>query len=405
MGTVRKIDSRPFHWFSLAAIIGLSLSILVWAYSGKYKTTALWAKLWGSFFLALYYALRQGSRAPKNSVYEFLQKQEQRQKHESQDQNMTVASLEDTEDEYSVSDEASIGAIMTPAGSSHKSSHEFWSEGEVSLSLPDGAPLCNDNGGKRARLVCLGDSITQGSISANWVSAIVPELGRRKGCSNVASSLEVINNGQNNISTHPTADERADWTLQCSPDYVVVLIGTNDIRCPVDDGWHHIIRTMWKIEEEVTLESMEKNLHKILNELLQRSSAKIAISTIPPIGEDLTSTWNQYVCLYNKAVKRVAKETQQREKGRVTLLDLHSALISKIELEREVKQPRRAPASPKKNVQYCLLQMIGYYVLGFSWDAMGAWIGNVVLSDGTHLNEKGGNIMRDLVVDWLQQEA
>ena len=236
-------------------------------------------------------------------------------------------------------------------------------------------------------LVCLGDSITHARCSSDWVSTIQPTLSR---------PLNVVNNGQNSITTYTTLQERVDWTLACEPDYVVILIGTNDARALVDWPWHWLERACWGLPGPITETSIEANLKGIVEKLLKKHNLQVAICTIPPLGEDLTTVWNQRaVKNVNACIRKVASSAGSR----VTLLDLYGALESKI--RQSAKTNSSAPSFFWGHVAW---QTHGKQLFQLDWNDMSRWIGNVVLTDAIHLNDTGGVIMNQLVVHWLLQQ-
>lgn len=89
-------------------------------------------------------------------------------------------------------------------------------------------------------LFCLDDSLTQGSMSANFVDEIVPRLCEESTTPFTDSCpLRVTNGGQNSIATWTTCQERIDWVRACRPDYVLIMIGSNDVRCLYKKLWAH----------------------------------------------------------------------------------------------------------------------------------------------------------------------
>ena len=78
--------------------------------------------------------------------------------------------------------------------------------------------------GKRV-IVCVGDSITRGEVSYNYVDLLQARLGDR---------FEVINAGINSELSYDVL-QRLDQVIACEPDLVTVLIGTNDANASISD--------------------------------------------------------------------------------------------------------------------------------------------------------------------------
>ena len=235
-------------------------------------------------------------------------------------------------------------------------------------------------------LVCLGDSITHGRASSNWVSTIPTKLSR---------PLQVVNNGQNSITTYTTLQERVDWTLACEPNYVVVLIGTNDARALMDPTWHWQARAVWGLPGPITVTTIEANLRGILDKLLRSPNVQIAICTLPQLGEDLKSEWNQHaVTSVNDIIRNLAAASGRR----VTLLDLYAAIEAKI------NQSPTEGSSIYLFWAHALWQCHTRHLFHVGWNDMSRWIGNVILTDGIHLNDDGGAILTAMIVNWLNQQ-
>jgi lysophospholipase L1-like esterase len=133
-------------------------------------------------------------------------------------------------------------------------------------------------------VACLGDSITQGQLSANWVDQLQRE--------HPGDGLTFVNAGVNGDLAW-NVRQRLDPVVSLRPDVAVLLIGTNDITVaagPPSLGWY------------------EEDVAGILDRLRQETSARIAAIEIPPAGEDLSSARNQQTMLYNAALHRLAAQ-------------------------------------------------------------------------------------------------
>ena len=74
-------------------------------------------------------------------------------------------------------------------------------------------------------IVCVGDSITRGEVSYNYVDRLEARLGDR---------YEVINAGINSELSYEVL-QRLDQVIACEPELVTVLIGTNDANASMSD--------------------------------------------------------------------------------------------------------------------------------------------------------------------------
>jgi lysophospholipase L1-like esterase len=157
-------------------------------------------------------------------------------------------------------------------------------------------------------LVCLGDSLTHGKISANWLQPILPMLAKRiKYHGTICNKslfqlpLYVVNAGQNSLVSTICAQERVQPVLECQPDYVVVMIGTNDLLCMYSRHMANYYTWSWELDDVATnKELMQRNLKEILEALVSGktqqtgdATIQVAICTLPPMGEDLTHPANR----------------------------------------------------------------------------------------------------------------
>ena len=76
-------------------------------------------------------------------------------------------------------------------------------------------------------VVCLGDSITHGTISSNYVESLASRFDAEK--------YDFVNAGINGDLAY-NALERLDEVIECKPDVVTILIGTNDANALTNQG-------------------------------------------------------------------------------------------------------------------------------------------------------------------------
>ena len=93
--------------------------------------------------------------------------------------------------------------------------YSMWRSGR----LPSMTPIdfINSKADNKNIVVCCGDSITHGRIGYDWVASL-----RKKN-----DNFSIINAGINGDLAWNLL-ERLDDIIDCSPDYITILIGTND---------------------------------------------------------------------------------------------------------------------------------------------------------------------------------
>ncbi|MCJ7622674.1 MAG: GDSL-type esterase/lipase family protein, partial [Anaerolineaceae bacterium] len=128
----------------------------------------------------------------------------------------------------------------------------------------------------RKVLVCMGDSITRGNVSANYVHILSQRLFER--------DFILVNAGINAELTYNLL-QRLDEIIACEPDYITILIGTNDADGTLSEATASRQMRQMKLPQKSTSAWFESNLQKIITELQTHTEAKIALLSIPPIGE------------------------------------------------------------------------------------------------------------------------
>ncbi|MCF6471917.1 hypothetical protein FAF44_26515 [Nonomuraea sp. MG754425] len=211
----------------------------------------------------------------------------------------------------------------------------------------------------RPRVVAAGASMTQGSLGADWVAALRA----------AHPAYEFVNAGDNG-DTSAGLRERVDADIvACRPTAVTLLIGSNDVR----DG--------------VPPERYRANLRAIVDRVKDATGARIALMSLPPLGEKLGTGINRTLTGYNAAVKEVAAQTG------VTYLPLH---------ERMADLLRQGPrTSYGFSFPLAFTVAAEHYLLRRTWDEIARAGGRELLVDHLHLTDRGGAIVTDLSTRWL----
>lgn len=277
-------------------------------------------------------------------------------------------------------------------------------------------------------LVCLGDSLTHGTVSANWVSHILPKLQQKlKNPGTIRPNvpfqhpLYVINAGQNSLPTHMVAKERVGPILECQPDYVVVLIGTNDVLGMYFPWYGSLLRYNWDLpRNEPSWETLETNIRTILEPIVKAESEvanmkdatkkkppTVAICTLPPLGEDLTHPANQLIKKANTKIHSVVSTLNKNRRNNNNNNDPCCTVIPLFETMEQILLEQQALGastihsyidsfSPHSSLATTL-----HFILGFPFTLLFRPLRHALLTDSVHLNENGGTVVSNLVVQWL----
>ena len=238
------------------------------------------------------------------------------------------------------------------------------------------------NDKQRPVLVLLGDSITHGRIGVNYVDIVADQLEDR--------DLEIINAGINSELAW-NALQRLNEVIHCEPDIVTVLIGTNDANATMSkDIMRGYIRNM-KLPREPSSEWYRRALISIVEGLKAKTTARIALLSIPTIGEDTSNPAFIRSSDYSEVVKEVAGETD------VTYLPLHEKMAEYLH-----KTHGNARYPYEKYKIGIIKAVISRYLFRRSWDGIARGSGFTLHVDYLHLNTAGARMVADLISDFIQ---
>jgi lysophospholipase L1-like esterase len=231
----------------------------------------------------------------------------------------------------------------------------------------------------RTLVVCTGDSITHGVMSADYLALLRGRLGE--------DGYQFVNAGINgNLAWNVL--QRLDDVVGCRPDAVTLLVGTNDVLGTLGPAWETTYRRQQHIPVTPTLAWYVENLRAIIDRLLAETHARLAILDLPPLGEDLASEINDRVREYNVALRKVAAEAG------VEVLPLHDRLVALLPED-------RTPPSFAGRRDLMGSALVRRLVLGRSWDEVSEAHGLAILTDHVHLNDRAAAVVAELIEGWL----
>ena len=229
-------------------------------------------------------------------------------------------------------------------------------------------------------VVCCGDSITHGHIGYDWVGNL------RKN----DNSKIYINAGINADLTW-NLNQRIDDIIKHNPDYVTILIGTNDAigSQPVKLIQDYYVKTK-NLPQIPSIEWFEEQIEIFVKEVKANTSAKIAITTLPWLGEQEDASIMNVIKSHNKIIKTIAVKYD------LFILDLFSKFQEQIANNDSIPYT----TSELRRLRG-LRAVILYYIFGWSWTKIGEKYKLKLLCDHIHLNEKGGDLMEQLAKEFL----
>lgn len=236
------------------------------------------------------------------------------------------------------------------------------------------------------RLVCAGDSLTHGNLSAPYVPAVAARL--------VPRGVAVFNAGIN-ADLVETLLARFDDVVAARPDFVAILIGSNDVNAtlsPADLAQYRRRRKL-RASELPSAATFRRHLTVLLYRLRTETTARVALLSLPPMGESLDHEANRRAEVYSAIIQEIAANEG------AAYLPLRERLVA--ELRARPGQPRVHFGQTTRLIRTAVLR---HYMLGQSWDRIAAAHGHRFLTDNLHLNTAAAAIVADLVAGWVEQE-
>jgi lysophospholipase L1-like esterase len=243
-----------------------------------------------------------------------------------------------------------------------------------SQALPENAPRRFVRDPAKKTVACLGASIIHGRISFNVVDLLAERLG---------AGYQLVNAGVNGDLAY-NARLRLPEVIACRPDFVIALVGSNDVMASMSRESEARYRRWKKLPERPTLAWYRDNLLGIVSTLKRETGAKVALCSLPVLGEALESEANRKIAEYSAAIEEIAAREQ------AFYLPIHEDTMAVLRAER--------PSGGREfdgKTWPMLKAMVERHVLGRSFDAIAAGNGFVLLTDGIHLNRRAGTMVAE----------
>jgi len=235
---------------------------------------------------------------------------------------------------------------------------------------------------KSGRIVaCIGDSLTHGNIGDCWVENLRREYPKDT----------FLNEGVNGDVVWQL-QQRIKPILDCKPDIVLLMIGTNDAMASFDNDSGKRYKRNNKLPEVPTFKSYQKLLPELIDSLSGISN--IALCTIPPIGENKDSAVNNHVQKYNDFIELTAKNKN------ITLLPVSRLLWDDLSTR---TYPSKSDYDPNSLpiIRRIYGGTVHHYIFKRSWDDVAKSKGQWLLFDQIHLGERGAKIVFNIAKKYI----
>ena len=228
-------------------------------------------------------------------------------------------------------------------------------------------------------VVCLGDSITHGVISTNYVDILQERFENR---------YLFVNSGINGNLAYNVNRRLEEDCIELDPDIVTILIGTNDVNARESNDTATMYIRQQELPQKPNRDFFSHNLRRILSRLRSETRADIAIMSLPVIGEELDSAVNKRVTQYSQIIEDLAREFGA---SYIPLNEAQRAYLEEI--------PDRKPTPYQRQ---SLLKTMSL-MINKSFDQIAEGQGNHLTYDGLHQTSEGGRIIARLVGDYLEE--
>ncbi len=243
------------------------------------------------------------------------------------------------------------------------------------------------NSGPFETVACVGSSTTASKGTYRWIDELEsrPQNG----------GFRFVNFGVGGDLSFNTV-RRLRRVIAVRPDRVIILIGTNDILASVFPNFRRVVR-LWKgLPAEPTPQRFAENLRLITRRLRQETRARVALSSLAPVGEDpraenpVQARLNDLCAAYNDVIRAVCS----REGA--DYIAFSEAFADRLNRSKTAK-----PFTRFSFASFYRDYLIREMILRRSFDEIAQINGWEFHIDGIHLNTRGGRILTEAVQRFL----
>jgi len=225
----------------------------------------------------------------------------------------------------------------------------------------------------------------RGQVSVSFVDILRQRLSEDR--------FHLVNAGVNGDLVYNVL-KRLDAVLTRKPDFVVILVGTNDVNATLTPRMTQGYR-LWKgLPQQPRPEWYRANMLSIIRFLKEETRARIAVTSHPVLGEEMASVANDRIRNYSAILFQLAMQEG------ITYLPLYER---QEEYLRRIGRDSGRPHDADSMLMWT--SIFRHYVFRRDFESIARENGFALTTEGLHLNEAGAAIMADLVETFLRDSA
>jgi lysophospholipase L1-like esterase len=233
---------------------------------------------------------------------------------------------------------------------------------------------------RRPVVACIGASIVRGRAGVDFVRMLreeFPEMAFANGGVNGHVAWEAL--------------QAMDDVIACAPNAAIVLIGTNDIQATLapDDG--EAVRRSKNLPQLPSPDFFGECLTAIIDRL-QAGGTRVAVCSLPPLGQDLADLANVRTREFNRVIEVVCESRD------ATYLPVNERL-SDILRDHALDDGPAFTGSWRPGLQ----SLVQHFVGRRSFDAISEQHRMLLSPDGVHLNTEGASVVANLAGEFLAE--
>ncbi len=249
------------------------------------------------------------------------------------------------------------------------------------VELNSSQPIAGQNLAGPRTIVCLGDSLTRGLVSASFVDLLEQRLA--------GSGLHFVNSGVNGDLAYNVL-RRLDDVISLQPDAVILMIGTNDILSTLRRSNALISRVTKWLPKDPSLAWYQANFLEIVRRLKGETNARIALASPPIVGEHLDTRSNRQTRPYVKFIKETAASQG------LAYLPVYERMADYLKAKGQ-----HEGTSHHSRIFMTARLTVRHIFFKESYVSISRRNGFILLTDGVHLNEKGASLVADVMEGFL----